>query len=50
MVFSFYLMWLVVSSGYGGYDDYNGYDNYGYGNDEYDGPGAMRGNRGRFGV
>ncbi|XP_078269250.1 heterogeneous nuclear ribonucleoprotein H3 isoform X2 [Rhinoraja longicauda] len=30
--------------GYGGYDDYNGYDNYGYGNDEYDGP--MRGSRG----
>ncbi|XP_020371804.1 heterogeneous nuclear ribonucleoprotein H3 isoform X2 [Rhincodon typus] len=32
--------------GYGGYDDYNGYDNYGYGNDEYDCPGAMRGSRG----
>ncbi|XP_072334882.1 heterogeneous nuclear ribonucleoprotein H3 [Scyliorhinus torazame] len=32
--------------GYGGYDDYNGYDNYGYGSDDYDGPGAMRGSRG----
>ncbi|XP_038677532.1 heterogeneous nuclear ribonucleoprotein H3 isoform X3 [Scyliorhinus canicula] len=34
------------SGGYGGYDDYNGYDNYGYGSDDYDGPGAMRGSRG----
>ncbi|XP_060697816.1 heterogeneous nuclear ribonucleoprotein H3 isoform X1 [Hemiscyllium ocellatum] len=32
--------------GYGGYDDYNGYDNYGYGSDDYDCPGAMRGGRG----